>query len=103
MAEPQEQPQAAPTFIYMKSPGQSNELLNYNSSQGQKVWYENTKGATTKIELEASSLLCSLEDTLAHAYDAGWLQQGANIISIPSDGGTRNLITHFSQLTEAEV
>lgn len=104
-AEQQQQQQAAPApaFTYMKSPGQSNDLLNYATTQGQKIYYENTKGASTKFELESSSLLRALEDILAHAHAAGWTHEGANIIDIPSRAGTKNIITHFSQLTEDEV
>ena len=105
MAGQQQAPpiQAAPDFVYMKSPGQSDELLNYGTTQGQKIYYENTKAAATKIELEASSLLRAMEDILAHAHAAGWLHAGANVIDIPIGHGSRNLITHFSQLTETDI
>ena len=100
-----DQPAAVP---FLKTPGQGATIIDYTSSQGQKLWYETTKGTTTKMELEAGSLLRSLEDILAHAIDSGWTQAGGNILDIPvgpqvAQRPTRNLITHFSQITEAEV
>ena len=109
-----DQPAAIPTIPvvpFLKTPGQGATIIDYTSSQGQKLWYETTKGTTTKMELEAGSLLRSLEDILAHAIDSGWTQPGGNILDIPvgppvaqgQQQPTRNLITHFSQITEAEV
>ena len=102
------QPAAVP---FLKTPGHGAAVIDYTTSQGQKLWYETTKGTVSKIELEANSLLRSLEDILAHAVDAGWTQPGGNIIDIPvgppaiqgQPRQTKNLITHFSQITEAEV
>jgi hypothetical protein len=65
----------------------------------------------TKVELEETSLLRSLEDILAHAMEAGWIQEGGDVIHVPvgppvapgQRQPVRNLITHFSQITEAEM
>ena len=95
---------AQPTFL--RTPGQANlnQLLDYTSSAGIKVWQEAMAPLSFKFGVEGSKVNQFCEKLMERAEKQGWNIAGGDMLTIPnSDGNNHNLISEYSWLTITEI
>ena len=83
-------PPAVATFA--RSPAQFNAgILNYGSSEGMKVYQAAIAALTTRYNGKSNDMHIFLKHVQERAQLSGW----EDIINIPKDGGTKNVIDEY--------
>jgi hypothetical protein len=83
-------PPAIATFA--RTPAQFNAgILNYGTSEGMKVYQAATAALTTRYNGKSNDMHIFLKNVKERAQLSGW----EDILNIPKDGGTKNVIDEY--------
>ena len=86
--------------IFARTPAQANVgILNYGSSEGMKIYNAAVAALSTKYSGNTSEMHIFLKNVNERGQSFGW----QNILNVPKDGGTRNLVDQYGLVTLEDI
>ena len=86
--------------IFARTPAQANVgILNYGSSEGMKIYNAAVAALSTKYSGNTSEMHIFLKNVNERGQSFGW----QNILNVPKDGGTRNLVDQYGLITLEDI
>ena len=90
----------APPTIFARTPAQANVgIVNYGSSEGMKIYNAVVAALSTKYSGNSSEMHIFLNNVNERGRSFGW----QNILNVPKDGGTRNLVDQYGLVTLEDI
>lgn len=87
-------------YIFARTPAQVNvDILNYGSSEGMKIYNAAVAALPTQYSGNTSEMHVFLKNVNERGLFFGW----ENILNVPKDGGTRNLIEQYGLITLQDI
>lgn len=95
---------AAGAFALTPAQVAPDNIIDYSTSEGKKLWNSATAALDDKFDADAKNINIFTEQVMKRATNAGWTTGNGNIISIPDvNGNNRNLIQEYGRLTMEEI
>lgn len=95
---------AAVPFALMPAQINPDDIIDYSSSSGKKLWKSATEPLEDRFDAEAKDVNLFIKQVAKQAKTAGWNAGTGNIITIPdANGNNHDLVKNYGQLTVEEI